>query len=150
MHKHLLIGLLGLVTLNASAAFAEIVAVKENGRTVYVDVPAPGKDQPGVFAAPAQYGARNIYLYYSKGEHRWKRVPQAAGATMRKARSAAADVERYIVWRQQQPAFRVSFGENAPICSNVQRRHFAPRSGAMGAARVGRWSRASRLRAVHS
>ncbi|MBI2678958.1 MAG: lytic transglycosylase domain-containing protein [Candidatus Koribacter versatilis] len=33
---------------------------------------------------------------------------------MRKARSAAADVEQYIVWRQQQPAFRVDFGQTAP------------------------------------
>jgi len=113
MRKHLLIGLLGLVILSANQVSAEIVAVQENGRTVYVDVPASSKDSGGVAAAP-QYGPRKIYLYYSKSEHRWKRVPPASGATMRAARSAAKDVQQYIIWRQQQPAFRVNFGENAP------------------------------------
>src|SRR2546423_13030468 len=100
MHKHLLIGLLGFVTLSANAATAEIVAVKENGRTVYGDVPASGKDSGGVSATP-QYGPRKIYLYYSKDDHRWKRVPPAAGATMRAPRSAAKDVQQYILWRPQ-------------------------------------------------
>jgi len=112
MRKHLLIGLLGLVLLSANTVTAEIVAVQENGRTVYVDVPA-AKDS-GAGAAAPQYGPRKTYLYYSKGEHRWKRVPSASGATMRAARSAAKDVQQYIIWRQQQPAFRVDFGENAP------------------------------------
>ena len=110
MRKHLLIGLLGLVLLSANTVTAQIVPVTENGRTVYVDVPASGKD--GV-AAP-QYGPRKIYLYYSKSAHRWKRVPPASGATMRAARSAARDVQQYILWRQQQPAFRVDFGESTP------------------------------------
>jgi soluble lytic murein transglycosylase-like protein len=113
MRKHLLIGLLGFVILSANAATAGIVAVQENGRTVYVDVPA--KDA-GDAAGMQQYApsVHKTYSYYSKAEHRWKRVPPASGATMRKARSAAADVQQYIVWRQQQPAFRVDFGENAP------------------------------------
>jgi soluble lytic murein transglycosylase-like protein len=117
MRKHLLIGLIGLVTLGANPAQAEIVAVRENGRVVYVDVPSasasPSDIRSTTVAAP--YGPRNVYLYYSKTEHRWKRVPSATGVTMRKARSAAADVQQYIQWRQQQPAFRVNYGESAPV-----------------------------------
>ncbi|MDP9267617.1 MAG: lytic transglycosylase domain-containing protein [Acidobacteriota bacterium] len=111
MHKHLLLGLLGLVSLSANSAAAQIVPVQENGRTVYVDVPR-AQDQTAM-AAP-QYGPRKVYLYYSKSEHRWKRVPPASGATMRAARSAAKDVQQYILWRQQQPAFRVNFAESTP------------------------------------
>jgi len=102
------------MTLSPLVAAAQIVPVQENGRTIYVDVPGngvQGKDQP--MAAP-EYGPRKVYLYYSKSEHRWKRVSPASGATFRAARSAAKDVQQYILWRQQQPAFHVSFGENAP------------------------------------
>jgi soluble lytic murein transglycosylase-like protein len=103
MRKHLVLGLMAFVTLGVAQLAAEIIAVQEAGRTVYVDAPAPpAKDQPVTSTQP--YGARKIYLYYSKSEGRWKRVPPASGATMRKARSAAADVQQYIRWREQQPA----------------------------------------------
>jgi soluble lytic murein transglycosylase-like protein len=59
-------------------------------------------------------GQSKIYLYYSQSEHRWKRVPPASGSTMRRARSAVADVQQYIAWRAQQPAFRVNYGESRP------------------------------------
>src|SRR3954469_21979962 len=114
MRKHLLIGLIGLLTLGANTAQAEIVAVRENGHVVYVDVPSasasPSNVVPSSVAGP-QYGPRKAYLYYSKSEHRWKRVASASGTTMRKARSAAADVQQYIQWRAQQPAFRVNYGD---------------------------------------
>ena len=110
MRAHLLLGLIAMMVTLGSLQ-AEIVAVQENGRTVYVDAPASAKDQ-GANAAPS--GPPKVYLYYSKSEHRWKRVPPASGATMRRARSAAADVQQYLVWRAQQPAFRVDFGQAAP------------------------------------
>lgn len=109
MRQHLLLGLMAFVTLAVTQLAAEIIAVQENGRTVYVDAPSP-KDQS---AAPS-YRAPKVYLYYSQSERRWKRVPPASGATMRKARSAAADVRQYLQWREQQPAFRVTYGENLP------------------------------------
>lgn len=122
------------MTLSPLVAAAQIVPVtivptNENGRTVYVDVPgagAQGNDQP--MAAP-QYGPRKVYLYYSKSEHRWKRVSPASGATFRAARSAAKDVQQYILWRQQQPAFRVNFGENAPEAGAKPAPEFATSSG---------------------
>ena len=104
MRTHLLLGLIAGVTLSALPATAGIVTVQENGRTIYVDAPpAPAKDQP-VTAASA-YGARRIYLYYSKSEKRWMRVPPASGTTMRAARSAAADVRQYIERRQPATPF---------------------------------------------
>ena len=46
MRKHLLLGLMALVTLSATQLAAEIIAVQENGRTVYVDAPSPARNQP--------------------------------------------------------------------------------------------------------
>jgi hypothetical protein len=116
MRTHLLLGLLACVSLGILSASAEIVAVQENGKTVYVDAPAAPTGDQAVTTAPST-GPRKIYLYYSKGEHRWKRVPPASGAAMRKARSAAADVQQYLAWRAQQPAFRVNYGESTPETS---------------------------------
>ena len=110
MRKHLLLGLIAMMSVSSIPVTAEIVAVQENGRTIYVDVPpTPRGEQP-----VTEYGPHRTYLYYSKSEHRWKRVPPASGATMRKARSAAADVQQYLVWRAQQPAFHVDYGHNQP------------------------------------
>ncbi|HSE48228.1 MAG TPA: transglycosylase SLT domain-containing protein [Terriglobales bacterium] len=102
MRKHLLLGLMALVTLSATQLAAEIIAVQENGRTVYVDAPSPARNQPAT-AAPG-YSSGKVYMYYSKSERRWKRVPPAQGATMRRARSAAADVAQYIQAREQESA----------------------------------------------
>jgi soluble lytic murein transglycosylase-like protein len=109
MRKHLLLGLIAGVTLSALPATAGIVTVQENGRTIYVDAPpAPSKDQP--VTASSAYGQRKIYLYYSQSEHRWMRVPPNSGATMRAARSAAADVQQII--ERQQPAVSADASAN--------------------------------------
>lgn len=88
------------MTLSAAQLAAEIIAVQENGRTVYVDAPSPARNQPA--AALPTFNTGKVPMYWSKSEHRWKRVPPATGATMRKARSAAADVQQYLLWREQQ------------------------------------------------
>ncbi len=111
MHRHLSLGLITLVMLGTTLASADIVAVQENGKTVYVDGPDSPKGDAAVQSVP---GPAKIYLYYSKSEHRWKRVPPATAGSMRKARSAAADVQQYLAWRAQQPAFRVNYGESRP------------------------------------
>jgi membrane-bound lytic murein transglycosylase B len=110
MRKHLLIGLIATMVVGSLPLAAQIVATQENGRTIYVEAPptAPAGEQ-----SVTQY-SRRTYLYYSRTEHRWKRVPPASGATMRKARSAAADVQQYLVWRAQQPAFRVDYAQTQP------------------------------------
>ena len=102
MRKHLLLGLMAFVTLGAAQLAAEIVAVQENGRTVWVEVPSRAASQPA--AAAPTFSTGKVPMYYSRSEHRWKRVPPATGAMMRRARSAAADVAQLVMAREQQPA----------------------------------------------
>lgn len=65
-----------------------IVAVTENGRTVYVDGPS---------TAPSPQPRRNsVLVYWSRSEKRWKRVPPPTTSAMRAARSAAAEVEKIL------------------------------------------------------
>ncbi len=79
-----------IVVLFASLpALAEdaIVAVQEKGRTVYVDretqVPTPAR-------------RASVLVYWSRSEKRWKTVPPPSPTAMRAARSAAADVRRFL------------------------------------------------------
>jgi len=74
------------------ATTASITANEENGRKIYVnDVVAPA---PKHEEAPAP--RRSKLEYWSEKEHCWKPVPAANGATMRAARSAAAEVDEYL------------------------------------------------------
>ncbi len=77
--------LIAVVTLPALASDG-ITAVKENGKTVYVDTPTV---MPS--ARPA-----SVLVYWSRSEQRWKPVPMPTVASMRAARSAAADVQRFL------------------------------------------------------
>lgn len=66
-----------------------IVAVKENGHTIYVNNDGP--------SAPAQNPApratrHSVLVYWSRTENRWKPVPPPSPSAMRKARFAAAEV----------------------------------------------------------
>ena len=67
-----------------------IVAVEENGHKVYVNdtAAAPASDAK----TPKQQAYRLVY--WSQTEHRWKPVPGAT--TLRKARTAAAEVASYL------------------------------------------------------
>jgi Transglycosylase SLT domain len=87
-----------------------ITSTDENGRKVYVNDVVPEKHLPAA-AAPR----RSNLEYWSVTEHRWKPVPPANGATMRAARSAAAEVGRYL---GQQPA---NPGSTEPFNSSVVR-----------------------------
>ncbi len=65
-----------------------IVAVTENGRTVYMDGPS---------ATPAPQAPRSsVLVYWSRAEKRWKRVRPPTPSAMRAARSAAAEVEKIL------------------------------------------------------
>lgn len=116
MRKRLLLSLTLTVILAGSPALAEVVAVRENGRTIYVDEPAP-RTKTSAAAPPAAAGGRTrTYVYWSKSEGRWKRVPPASGATMRAARSALAEVNRYVEARAASapaPEFRVDLEQEA-------------------------------------
>ena len=74
---------------NARVFGQSIVAVEENGHRVYVN------DTAAAPAADAKSRAKVYRLvYWSQTEHRWKPVPGAT--TLRKARTAAAEVASYL------------------------------------------------------
>lgn len=88
--------------LQAEAAVggSTITATDENGRTIYVNEPAPATPSRRAQATAAP--ARGL-VYWSTKERRWKPVPPANGRTMKAARSAAAEVKQYL-GRESQPA----------------------------------------------
>ena len=79
------------VLLTAEPAVASdsgIVAVQENGHTVYIDAPA--------VMSPPGTQRNSVLVYWSRSEKRWKRVPPPTLTAMRAARNAAADVKRLL------------------------------------------------------
>jgi transglycosylase-like protein with SLT domain len=77
---------------------AGITSTEENGRKVYVNDVAPVKHLQA-----ATTPRRSNLEYWSVTEHRWKAVPPANGAMMRAARSAAAEVDRYLDHQPSDP-----------------------------------------------
>jgi len=78
----------------ASSDTAGVITTNdENGRKVYVNEGAPASTMKRSQAAPSP---RRSLVYWSVTRHRWKAVPPANGATMRAARSAAAEVNQYF------------------------------------------------------
>ena len=77
---------------SASESSGVITTTNEGGHKVYVNESVPVAKR-----APQPEPAKTTNLeYWSASEHRWKPVPPANGATMRAARSAAAEVDRYL------------------------------------------------------
>jgi soluble lytic murein transglycosylase-like protein len=81
-------------------AASGITTTEENGRTIYVndDNPAP------VRQAQSSQSKRSGLVYWSSKENRWKPVPTANTASMKAARSAAAEVTQYFGHDSQQTA----------------------------------------------
>jgi soluble lytic murein transglycosylase-like protein len=78
-----------------------IVATDENGHKIYVN--------DSVAAIPARHAAtselpRSTLMYWSSKENRWKPVPSANAASMKAARSAAAEVSQYLGKESNQSA----------------------------------------------
>jgi membrane-bound lytic murein transglycosylase B len=72
---------------------APITASEDHGRTVYVNdftTSSPAK-HPQSSETP-----RRTLMYWSSKENRWKPVPSANAASMKAARSAAAEVSQYM------------------------------------------------------
>src|SRR5277367_2473667 len=77
----------------------KITASDEHGRKVYVNdsvAPAPAHAEE----APP----RRTLMYWSSKENRWRPVPPPNAATMRAARSAAAEVNQYLGHESNQSA----------------------------------------------
>jgi transglycosylase-like protein with SLT domain len=79
----------------------KITATDEHGRTVYVN--------DSVTPSPAHHAEttdmpRRTLMYWSSKENRWKPVPPPNAASMRAARSAAAEVSQYMGRESNQSA----------------------------------------------
>ena len=72
-----------------SASVPGMVAVKENGRTVWVNTPE----------AKPQSRRHSVLVYWSNAEQRWKQVPAPPPWVLANARNAAADVQTYVASR---------------------------------------------------
>jgi len=92
MRKHLKTFLMtsaGLAAFWAPLAAEDIVPLRENGRTVYVNGGLPSNSHSDRALAPRR---ASVLVYWSRSEHRWKRVPPPSPTALRAARSAAAEV----------------------------------------------------------
>jgi soluble lytic murein transglycosylase-like protein len=71
----------------------KITATDEHGHTVYVNESAPANVARHTQEAETP---RRTLMYWSSKENRWKPVPPNNAASMRAARSAAAEVNQYL------------------------------------------------------
>ncbi len=69
-----------------NAAVPGMIAVKENGRIVWVNRPE----------VVAQSRRHSVLVYWSNAEQRWKPVPPPTPGVLAKARTAAAEVASYV------------------------------------------------------
>ena len=88
-----------LLASESDGTSQRITTTEEHGRKIYVndETPAPRSVQ----AAQAK---RSSLVYWSGKENRWKPVPSANTASMRAARSAAAEVTQYFGHESAQSA----------------------------------------------
>src|ERR1700757_2007491 len=91
-----------------------ITATEEHGRKIYVDEDVLPKTRP----TPVPQQKRSSLVYWSSRDGRWKPVPGANTASMRAARSAAAEVSHYYGRESAQSA-------NAKIIAANSRGHQA-------------------------
>jgi soluble lytic murein transglycosylase-like protein len=111
MRKRLQIVLMAAVAISSSlistslhagtddGSSAQITATDENGRKIYVNESAPI-----VRHAQAAESSRRSLMYWSTIESRWKPVPGPGAASMKAARSAAAEVNQYFHRESNQSA----------------------------------------------
>jgi soluble lytic murein transglycosylase-like protein len=78
---------------NGDGAPQKITATDEHGRKIYVNDSATSA--PAQHEEPSQPPHRSL-MYWSSKENRWKPVPPPNTASMKAARSAAAEVNQYL------------------------------------------------------
>jgi membrane-bound lytic murein transglycosylase B len=92
----------------------QIAATDDHGRTIYVnDFVAASPEQHERSEAP-----RGTLMYWSSRDNRWKPVPPPNAATMKAARSAAAEVSRYIGRDSVQSANAKIVEANSPTAAS--------------------------------
>jgi Transglycosylase SLT domain len=77
-----------------------ITATDDHGRTIYVNDSIPPRPRP----TQEIETPRRTLKYWSSKENRWKPVPPPNAASMRAARSAAAEVSQYVGRESNQSA----------------------------------------------
>jgi soluble lytic murein transglycosylase-like protein len=82
-------------------ASEKITASDEHGRKIYVNEAVPAKSARR--AQTSDFPQRKL-MYWSSKENRWKPVPSAGAASMRAARSAAAEVSDFLGHESNQSA----------------------------------------------
>ena len=82
-------------------AAEKITATDEHGRKIYVNESIPARPPRRVETTESP---RRKLMYWSSKENRWKAVPSANAATMRAARSAAAEVSEFLGRESSQSA----------------------------------------------
>lgn len=81
-----------------------ITTTDEHGRKIYVNETAPANQSSANQVRHAPEAPRRILRYWSSKENRWKPVPGPNAASMRAARSAAAEVNQYLGQESEQSA----------------------------------------------
>ena len=98
-------------------AATKITASDEHGRKIYVNDPVPASASHHTQESEAP---RRKLMYWSSKENRWKPVPGPSAPAMRAARSAAAEVSRYLGHESTQSATAriVNANFRGPIASS--------------------------------
>lgn len=95
---------------------APITASDENGRKIYVNESAPIIRHSESVQTP-----RRSLMYWSVKDRRWKPVPPANAATMKAARSAAAEVSQYFSRETAQSAnARIQAANSGGVATSPQ------------------------------
>jgi len=115
---------LGKREVQGSPGTANIRAVQEDGRTIFVNDadPAPARvrrasanatlTRTGNSATQAQPPQQvKAYVYWSNTEHRWKPVPGPSPKVLRRAETAVAEVQQRV---ESRPAAVASAGQTRP------------------------------------
>ena len=82
-------------------ASEKITASDEHGRKIYVNEAVPAR---AARRAQTSDSPKRKLMYWSSKENRWKPVPSAGAASMRAARSAAAEVSDFLGHESNQSA----------------------------------------------
>ncbi len=115
--KHLILTATCIALATTSAVAADrIVAVSENGRTVYVNDDSPAEQKAKLQEEPHAKHSSGL-VYWSNTEHTWKPVPVPTRSAYTAARTAFAEVSKYV---EAQPIVRSS-----PAHMNPNYRRFA-------------------------
>jgi soluble lytic murein transglycosylase-like protein len=86
-----------------------ITTTEEHGRRIYVNEDAPARARQTEAPAPK----RSTLVFWSSKESRWKPVPGANTASMKAARSAAAEISQYFGHESAQSANAKIIAANA-------------------------------------